>query len=136
MGDNAAEDTEIIEAPVDVEMAETLIIDTIIQNAELATVKDSEILIIVEGMDKIIHIEDNEDSGMVMTRITMTETIGIEIRIVKVILTGEEDGILIIEVKNIVIMEEGDNGIPISSIMIQGINRNLNFQIQIIIAHP
>ena len=80
-------------------------------------------------MDKIIHIEDDEDNGMVMTRITMTETIGIEIPIVKVILTGVEDGILIIEVKDIVIVEEGDDGIPISSIMIQGINRNPNFQI-------
>ena len=136
MGDNAAEDAEIKEAPVEVEMAKTLIIDMIIRNAELATVKDNEILIIVEGVDKIIHIEDEEDSGMVMTRITMTETIGIEIPIVKVILTGVEDGILITEVKDIVIGEEGDDGIPISSIMIQGIKRNLNFQIQIIIAHP
>ena len=59
-------------------------------------------------MDKIIHIEDDEDSGMVMTQITVTETIGIEIPIVKVILTGVEDGILIIEAKDIVIMEEGD----------------------------
>ena len=136
MGDNAAEDVVIIEAPMDVEMAETLIIDTIIRNTELATVKDNAILITVEGVDKIIHTEDEEDSGMVMTRITVTETIGIEIPIVKVILTGVEDGILIIEVKDIVIMEEGDNGIPISSIMIQGINRNPNFQIQIITACP
>ena len=108
----------------------------IIWNAELAVVKDNEILIIVEGVDKIIHIEDDKDSGMVMTGITVTETIGIEIPIVKVILTRVEYGILIVEVKDIVIMEEGEDGIPISSIMIQGINRNLNFQIQIIIAHP
>ena len=87
-------------------------------------------------MDKIIHIEDDEDSGMVMTQITMTETIGIEIPIVKAILTGVEDGILITEAKDIVIVEEGDDGIPISSIMIQGINRNPNFRIQIITAHP
>ena len=94
------------------------------------------ILIIVEGMDKITHIEDDDDSGMEMTRITVTETIGIEIPTVKVILTGVEDGIVIIEAKDIVIVEEGDDGIPISSIMIQGINRNPNFQIQITIAHP
>ena len=136
MGDNAAEDVEIIEAPVAMEMAETLIIDTIIWNAELAVVKDNVILIIVEGVDKITHIEDDDDSGMEMTQITVTETIGIEIPTVKVILTGVEDGILIIEVKDIVIVEEGDDGIPISSIMIQGINRNPNFKIQIIIAHP
>ena len=108
----------------------------IIRNVELAAVKDNEILIIIEGVDKITHIEGDDDSGMEMTRITMTETIGIEIPIVKVILTGVEDGILITEVKDIVIIEEGDDGIPISNIMIQGIKRNPNFQIQIIIAHP
>ena len=136
MGDNTAEDAEIIEAPVDVEMAEILIIDMTIWNAELATVKGNAILITVGGADKIIHIEDDEDSGIKMTRITVTETIGIEIPIVKVILTGVEDGIITIEVKDIVIAEEGDDGIPISSIMIQGINRNPNFKIQIITDHP
>ena len=136
MGDNAEEDAEIKEAPVAVEMAETLITSMIIQNVELATVKDNAILIIIEGMDKITHIEGDDDSGMEMTRITVTETIGIEIPIVKVILTGVEDGILITEVKDIVIVEEGEDGIPISNIMIEGIKRNPNFQIQIIIAHP
>ena len=77
----------------------------------------------------------DEDSGMVTPRITVTETIGIEIPMVKVILTGVEDGIIITEVKDIVIVEEGEDGIPISNIMIQGINRNPNFQIQIIIVH-
>ena len=91
--------------------------------------------IIIEGMDKITHIEVDEDSGMEMTRITVTETIGIEIPMVKVILTGVEDGIIITEVKDTVIVEEGEDGIPISNITIQGINRNPNFQIQIIIVH-
>ena len=86
-------------------------------------------------MDRITHIEVDEDSGMEMTRITVTETIGIEIPMVKVILTGVEDGIIITEVKDIVIMEGGEDGIPISNIMIQGINRNPNFPIQIIIIH-
>ena len=84
----------------------------------------------------IIHIEDEEDSGMEMTRITVTETIGIEIPIVKVILTGVEDGIITVEVKDIVITEEGDDGIPISSIMTQGTNRNPNFKTQITTDHP
>ena len=70
-----------------------------------------------------------------MTRITVTETIGIEIPMVKVMLTGVEDGIIITEVKDIVIVGEGEDGIPISNIMIQGINRNPNFQIHIIIVH-
>ena len=94
------------------------------------------ILITAEGVVKIIHIEDDEDSGMVMTQITVTETIGIEIPIVKVILTGVDDGIITVGVKEIVIVEEGDAGIPISSIMIQGINRSLNFKIQITTDHP
>ena len=136
MGDNAAEDVEIIEAPMDVEIAEILITDMTIKNAELAAVKGNAILIMVEGAVKIIHIEDDEDSGMEMTRITMTETIEIEILIVKVILTGVEDGIIIIEVKDIVIAEEGDDGIPISSTMIQGINKNPNFKILITTDHP
>ena len=59
-----------------------------IKNEDLDAVKDNAILITVEGVVTIIHIEDEEDSGMEMTRITVTETIGIEILIVKVILTG------------------------------------------------
>ena len=86
-------------------------------------------------MGKIIHYEGIENNGMEMTLITMTETTGIEIPMVKVILTGAEDGIIIIEVKDIVIVEEGEDGIPISNIMIQGINNNPSFQTQIIIAH-
>ena len=98
-------------------------------------VKDNGTFIIIEGVDKIIHIEVNEDSGMEMTRITVTETIGIEIPMVKVMLTRVEDGTIIAKVKDIVIAGEGEDGIPISNIMIQGINRNPNFQIQTIIAH-
>ena len=136
MEDNEAEDVEITEVPMDVEMIEILITDMTIKNLALEEVKGNVILITVEGVVKIIHIEDDEDSGMAMTQITVTETIGIEIPIVKVILTGVEDGIITVEVKEIVIVEEGDAGIPISSIMIQGINRNPNFKIQITIDHP
>ena len=70
-----------------------------------------------------------------MTLITVTETIGIEIATVKVIPTGVEDGIIITEVKDIVIVAEGEDGIPISIITIQDINRNPSLQIQIIIVH-
>ena len=133
MGDNAAEDADTIEVPMAMETEATLITSMIIRMGELAMVKDNGTLNITEGMDKIIHIVVDEDSGMVMTRITVTETIGIEILMVKVILTGVEDGIIITEVKDIVIVEEGEDGIPISNITIQGINKNPNFQIQIII---
>ena len=86
-------------------------------------------------MGKTTDIEVNEDSGMEMTLITMTEITGIEILMVKVILIGVEDGIIITGVKDIVIVAEGEDGIPISNITIQGINQNPNFQIQIIIVH-
>ena len=136
MEDNEAEDVEITEVPMDAEIVEILITDMTIKNVALEEVKGNVILITEGGVVKIIHIEDDEDSGMVMTQITVTETIGIEIPIVKVILTGVEDGIITVEVKEIVIVEEGDAGIPISSIMIQGINSNPNFKIQITTDHP
>ena len=135
MGDNAVEDVDMIEVPVAVEMEATLITSMIIRIGEPATVKDNGTLIIIEGMDRVTHIEADEDSGMEMTPITVTETIGIGIPRVKVILTGVEDGIIITEVKDTVIVAEGEDGIPISNITIQGINRNPNFQIQIIIVH-
>ena len=56
-----------------------------------------------------------------MTPITATETTRIEILKVKVILIGAEDGV-IVEVKDIVIVEEGEDGILISNTMTQGTN--------------
>ena len=56
-----------------------------------------------------------------MTPITATETTRIEILKVKVILIGAEDGI-IVEVKDIVIVEEGEDGILIGKTMTQGTN--------------
>ena len=107
-----------------------------IKNEDLDTVKDNAIITTVEGVVTIIHIKDEVDSGMEMTRITVTETIGIEIPIVKVIPTGVEDGIIIVEVKDIVIVEEGDDGTPISSIMTRGTNKNPNFKTQNTTDHP
>ena len=135
MGDNADEDADATEVPVAMETEETLLTSMIIKIEELVSVKDNGTFNIVEGEGKIIHFEGAEDNGMAMTLITVTETIGIEIPMVKVILTGVEDGIIIIEVKEIVIVGEGEDGIPISNITIQGINNNPNFQTQIIIVH-
>ena len=135
MGDNADEDADVIEVPVAMEMEETLITGMIIKIEEPVAVKDNGTFNIIEGKGKIIHFEGTEDNGMEMTLITVTETTGIEIPMVKVILTGVEDGIIIIEVKDIVIVAEGEDGIPISNITIQGINNNPNFQTQIIIVH-
>ena len=135
MGDNTAEDVDTIEVPVAVEMEVTPTTGMITRSVDLAEAKDNGTFIIIGGVDKITHIEVDEDSGMEMTRLTGTETIGTEIPMVKVILTRVEDGIIITEVKDTVIVEEGEDGIPISNITIQGINTNPKFQIQIIIVH-
>ena len=135
MGDNTDEDADAIEIPVAMEMEETLITSMIIKIEVPAVVKDSGTFNIIEGEAKKTHLEVDEGNGMEMTLITMTETIGIETAMVKVILAGVEDGIIIIEVKDIVIGAEGEDGIPISNITIQGINNKPNFQTQIIIVH-
>ena len=67
MGDNAEEDAEMIEVPVAVEMEATPITSMIIRIGEPATVKDNGTFIIIEGVDKITHIEVDEYSGMEMT---------------------------------------------------------------------
>ena len=134
MGDNADENADAIEVPMAMETEETLITGMIIKIEEPAAVKDNGTFNIIEGEGKKIHLEGAADNGMEMTLITVTETTGIEIPMVKVILTGVEDGIIITEVKDIVIVEEGEDGIPINNIIIQGIN-NPNFQTQIIIVH-
>ena len=125
----------MIEVPVAVEMEGSLTTGMISKIEEPTAVKDNGIFTIIEGVDKITHFEANEDSGIEMTLITVTETTGIEIPTVKVILRGVEDGIIIIEVKDIVIGAEGEDGIPISNITIQGINNNPNSQTQITIVH-
>ena len=135
MGDNAAEDAEIKEV-VDVEIIVIPITAMTIKNEDLDAARDNVTQITVEGVVMIIHIKDEEDSGMEMTQITVTETIGIEIMIVKVIPTEVDDGIIIVEVKDTVIMGEVDDGTPISSIMTQGTNTSLNFKTQITTDHP
>ena len=116
------EDAEMIEGLM--EMAETPTIGMIIKIGVPAAVKDSETFNTIKGVDKTTHIEADEDSGMEMTLIIVTETIGIEIPMVKVILTGVEDGIIMVEVKDIMIEGEEEDGIPINNITIQGINKN------------
>ena len=104
-----------------------------IKNEDLDAAKDNVIQIIVEGVATIIHTEDEEDNGTEMTQITVTEIIGTEIMMVKVILTEVDDGTIIVEVKDIVIVEEVDDGILVSNIMTPGTTRNPNFKTQITI---
>ena len=127
MGDNADEDTEITEVPEAVEMEETLTTGMINMIQEPATVKDNGTFNIIEGMDRKTHFRADNDNGMEMTLITVTETTGIEIPTVKVIPTGVEDGIIIIGVKDIVIGAEGEDGIPIRNITIPGYQQQSQF---------
>ena len=128
MGDNADEDTDVIEEEIP-------ITGMIIKTGQLAEVKDNGIFNTIEGEGKKIHLEGIEDNGMEMTQITVTEITEIGIPTVKVLQTGVEDGIIIIEVKDIVIVEEEEDGIPVNNITIPGIHNNPNFQTQLTIIH-
>ena len=134
-GDNADEDVDAIEAPMAMEIEETRITGMIIKIEEPVTVKDNGTFNTIEGEGKKIHLEGAEDNGMEMTRITVTETTGIETPTIMVIQIGVENEIIITEVKDIVIVEGREDGIPINNIIIQGIHNNPNFQTQIIIVH-
>ena len=104
-----------------VEMEETLTAGLIIKVEEPAMVSHKGIFSITEVEVKIIRFEGDEDSGMETTPIIMTEITGIEILRVKVILIVAEDGIKV-EVRDIVIIEEGEDGTLISNVMTQGTN--------------
>ena len=132
MGDNVDEDVDAIEVHVAMEMEGILITGMISKIEEPAMVKYNGTFSTIEGEVKITHFEGEENSGMEMTPITMTEITGIEIPKVKVILIEAEDG-TIVEVKDIVIGEEGEDGILISNTTIQGTNNRPNLQIRIII---
>ena len=56
-----------IEVPVAVELEVTPINGMIIRSVQPAVVKDNGTFSIIEGVDKIIHIEVDKDSGMEMT---------------------------------------------------------------------
>ena len=135
MGDNTDEDTDATEIPVAVGTEETRIISMTIKTVPPAEVKDNGTFSIVEGEVKKTHLGGVEDNGMEMTQITVTEITGTEILTVKVIQIGVEDGIIITEVKDIVIVEEGEDGIPVHNIMILGIPNNPNLQTQTTIVH-
>ena len=115
------EDLDMIEVHIAMETEGTLITGMIIKIKEPAMVSLQGIFSITEVEVKIICFEGDEDSGMEMTPIIVTEITGIEILKVKVILIGAEDGI-IVEVRDIVIGEEGEDGILISNITTQGTN--------------
>ena len=111
-----------IEVHKAMEKEETPKTGLIIKIKEPAAVSHKEIFSIIEVEVRTIHFEDNKDSGMETTQITMTEIIGIEIPKVKVTLTGADDG-TIVEAMDIVIGAEGEDGTLISNIKIRGTNK-------------
>ena len=98
----------------------------------MAVVKGKEIFNIIEGVGQDNSYRGRRRQWLEMTRITVTEITEIETLMVKEVLTGVENGIIITEVKDTAIVEEEEDGIPTSNITIQGINRNPSFLIQII----
>ena len=111
----------MIEVHVAMETEGTLKTGLIIKIKELTTVSHKGIFSIIEVEVKIICFKGDEDSGMDMTPKIVTEITGIEIPKVKVIPIGAEDGI-IVEVRDIVIREEGEDGTLISNITTQVTN--------------
>ena len=118
---------DTIEVHMAIETEGTLITGMIIKIVQLAMVNYKRTFSITEVEVKIIHFKDDEDSGMEMTPIITTEITRIEILKVKVILIGAEDG-TIVEVRDIVIWEEGEDGVLISNTMTQGTNNRPSLQ--------
>ena len=100
----------------------------------LVMVKASRISSIIEGKVKITRFEGIADNGMEMTLIIVTETIEIEIPMTKIFLVEADDGTIIGD-KDIVIGEEGEDGLPLSNTMTQAINNKPSFRAPIIILH-
>ena len=99
----------------------------IIKIEELAAVNYKGTFSITEVEVKKTRFEGDKDSGMEMTPITVTEITGIEILKVKVILIGADDG-TIVEGRDIVIGEEGEDGILISNTTTQGTKNRPSLQ--------
>ena len=88
----------------------------------------------IEVEVKTPHFEDVENHGMVTISIIGKETIGIDMEIIKVILTGGEDG-MVIDVKVAVTGAGEDAGTPIPIIHNRATHNNHNIQTLIIIIH-
>ena len=128
--DKGADKTTALE---DVEVMETLIIGMKIKIEGEVEVKEKGSLQTIEEEVKIIFLEGNEDNGMVMTWVTVTETIGTEIMMGKIMGTELGDG-MAIEDKGIVIEDREGDGTQIPNILNKNTHSNHNTPIQIIIS--
>ena len=117
------------------EVSEVQTTDTNTKTEVEAGLKQKEIFQIIEEEVKIIHLEGDEDNGMVMTLITMTETIGTGMLMGKIMPIEAEDG-MVTEAKEIVIGEGEEDGTLIPIINNRDIHNNPTTQIPIITTQP
>ena len=122
--DNEAEGAEMTAGLKDGAALEILTIDMTIRIEGEVEVKEEGSLQITEEEVKIIFLEADADNGTVMTEVTVTETIGIEIMMVTTMGTEVGDGIAI-EGKVIVIEDGEDNGIQIPNTLNKNIHNTI-----------
>ena len=130
--DNEDEGVDKTAALEDVEVMETPIIGMKIKIEGEVKVKEKGSLQKIEEEVKIIVLEGDKDNGMVMTQVTVTETIGTEIMTGIIMETEVGDG-MAIEDKGIVIEEGVGDGTQILNILNKNTHSNHNTLIRIII---
>ena len=135
MGGNEDVVVDVTEVHVAMVQGQILKIGLIIKTEEPAMASPNETSSIPKEGVRIIHIEADAMTGVETILIIEIGIIEIEILITKVILIGAEDGI-IIEVRDIVIVGEGEDGTKINNILILGTNKTHSLKTQITIAHP
>ena len=129
--DNEGEGAEKTTALGDVAVMETLTINMKIMIKGEVKVKEKGSLWIIEEEVKKIFLEGDEDNGMVMTRVTVTETTETEIMMAKTMGTEVGDG-MAVKGKVIVIGDREEDGTQIPNILNKSTHNNT--QIRIIIS--
>ena len=122
--DNEAKGAEITVGLEDGAALETLTINMTIRIEGKVEVKEEGSLQITEEEVKILFLEADADNGMVTTRVTVTETIGIEIMMVTTMGTEVGEG-MAIEGKVIVIEDGEDDGIQIPNTLNKNIHNTI-----------
>ena len=128
--DNEGEDADKTAALEDRAVMETLTIDMKIKIEEEVKVKEKGSMGIIEEEVKTIFLEGDEDNGMVMTRVTVTETIGTEIMMAKIMEIEVGDG-MAVEGKVIVIGDGEEDGTQIPNILNKNTHNNTQIRITI-----
>ena len=128
------EDVDVTMAHTAMDILETTITDMTSKITVEAMAKQKGTFLKIEDEVKILHFEDDEDNGMVMTLTTMTEITGIGMVMVKIIPIEATDG-EVIEVRDIMIGGEGGDGILIHNFPTRIIHNSRIILTPITIAH-